>query len=197
MPPPFARRQTPDARRQTNEPGMAQQKRAAATTLLLLLIVMTANAQSQDPNHHFLRSDGTLQSDIEFRDGQAGYAGVSGTSWLFHTDGSLQSRRFINAEISTNQHVYPLNPQEIKQLGKTLSEQGFSSLPATIPSAATLNPHRLMIRVGKRSATLDLSTSQSIKQALQAKEQPGDETRHRFLTIAQKIEDIIAAYSGR
>jgi len=158
---------------------------------------MTANAQNQDSHHHFLRSDGTLQSEVEFRDGQAGYAGVSGTSWLFLPDGSLQSRRFINAEISPPEHVHPLNPQDIKQLGRTLSEQDFSRLPATIPSAATLNPHRLMIRVGKRSATLDLSTSQSIKQAMQAKERPGDGTRHRFLTIAQTIEDIIAAYSGR
>lgn len=172
------------------------QKLIPITVLLLLLGLMTAMAMGTPYNNPFLTPDGYLNAELEFQDGQMGFVGISGITWTILPNGTCQASRFVNDTVSSPHQTCHLEQQDLVMLANTLSDQNFAGLPSEIPSAPALNPHRLMIRLGKKSSTLTLQTGQSIENALTTQPYQPELPRSRFLTIAQGIDQLIKRHCG-
>ncbi len=166
------------------------------TILVSFLGFMTAMAMSTPYNNSFLTEDDHLTAELEFRDGQMGFAGISGISWTIFPNGNCQATRFLNNTVSPPHQTGKLEQQDLVTLSNILFAQNFVDLPSEIPSEPTLNPHRLTIRLGEKSSTLVLPTDQSIEDALTKLQNRHETPRSRFLAIAQVINRLVRQHCG-
>lgn len=172
------------------------QKLIPVTILVSLLAFMTAMAMSTPRNNPFLTEDGHPIAELEFRDGQMGFVGISGITWSILPNGTCQASRFINDTVSSPHQICQLERQDLVMLANILSDRNFADLPSEIPSEPTLNPHRLTIRLGEKSSTLVLQTAQSIDNVLTTLHNQPETPRARFLTIAQAIDRLVRQHCG-
>jgi hypothetical protein len=70
--------------------------RAAMAVLGLALLAGPARAAEVGD---YLTKEGKLRQPMEFRDGQTGFAGVTGTAWAVETDGSWMVFTFLNHRV--------------------------------------------------------------------------------------------------
>lgn len=164
--------------------------------LVSFLELMTAMAMSTPDNNPFLTEEGHLIAELEFQDGQMGFAGISGMSWTILPNGNFQAMRFHNDTVSLPHQKGKFEQQDLVTLSNILFERNFANLPSDIPSEPTLNPHRLTIRLGEQSSTLVLPTNQSIEDALSKLHKRHKTPRARFLAIAQVINRLVRQHCG-
>jgi hypothetical protein len=161
------------------------------TIFIFCLGFMGAIAMNKSSSNSFLKENGNLIAELEFKDGQSGFVGVSGTSWTILPDGSSRANRFVNDTISSAYKTCLLDKRELASIAKVLSDVNFAELPPDIPSEPTINPHHLTIRLGEKSSTLQLEAGETIENALQARRNQGETLQTRFLDIALEINQLI------
>lgn len=163
--------------------------------LLIVLIsflgLITTMAIGTPYHNPFLTADNHLIAELELRDEQAGFVGVSGITWSILPDGTCEASPFVNNTVSSSSQAGQLAQADLVKLASTLLDQNFSGLPAEISSEPSLNPHRLQISLGDKSTALVLPAGQSIDQALTLQQQRSEAPAARFLKIAQTINQIV------
>ncbi|MGB6296305.1 MAG: hypothetical protein WBF90_08975 [Rivularia sp. (in: cyanobacteria)] len=146
---------------------------------------------NKSSSNSFLKENGNLIAELEFKDGQSGFVGISGTSWIILSDGTCRGSRFVNDTVSSAHQICQLERQDLASIANSLSKSNFTKLPSEIPSKPTLNPHLLTIRLGEKSSTLQLAAGETIQNALQARRNQEETLQTRFLDIASEINQLI------
>ncbi|MDY6902822.1 MAG: hypothetical protein SWZ49_32845 [Cyanobacteriota bacterium] len=161
------------------------------TIFIFCLGFMAAIAMNKSSSNSFLKENGNLIAELEFKDGQSGFVGISGTKWIILPDGTCRGSRFVNDTVSSAHQICQLERQDLASIANSLSKSNFTKLPSEIPSKPTLNPHLLTIRLGEKSSTLQLAAGETIENALQARRNQGETLQTRFLDIALEINQLI------
>lgn len=134
-----------------------------------------------------------LTGDIELRDGQTGFAGVSGTVWNIDRQGKVQVARFLNEKTDAPDQRGQLSAQDAAELACVFREQRFTDLPETLGERAEVNPRILTLRYGPKTVTLFLPAGDPVDP--DAMPATGEE-QARFVTLA-RLTRRLAAQSSR
>lgn len=157
---------------------------------------MAMNTFNKNKKNNFLKQNGNLIAELEFRDSQAGFVGIAGIIWTILPDGTSRANRFVNNTVSSSFKTCRLEKQDLASIANALSKGNFTELPNEIPSEQTINPHRVTIRLGEQSSTLQLQAGESISNALKMQQNQQETPRRRFLIIAWEINQIIRKHCG-
>ena len=166
------------------------------TIFIFCLGFMAAIAMNKSSSNSFLKENGNLIAELEFKDGQSGFVGISGTSWIILSDGTCRGSRFVNDTVSSAHQICQLERQDLASIANSLSKSNFTELPSEIPSKPTINPHLLTIRLGEKSSTLQLQAGETIENALKIQQNQQETPRWRFLTVAGEINQLIRKNCG-
>ena len=152
---------------------------------------MSAMARSTLNSSGYLKQNGHLIGELEFRNAQSGFVGITGTVWTILPDGAIEGSRFINDTVLSPYKLCQLKRHDLATIANSLSQGNFIELPSEIASQPTVNPHHITIRLGEKSSTLKLQPDETIKNALQARRNQGETLQAGFLNIALKINQLI------
>ncbi|MEA5594020.1 hypothetical protein [Rivularia sp. UHCC 0363] len=166
------------------------------TIFISFLGFITVMAMGTLNHNPFPKQDGNLIAELEFKDGQMGFVGISGTSWTILPDGTSRANRFVNDTVSSAYKTCLLDKRELASIAKVLSDVNFAELPPDIPSEPTINPHLLTVRVGEKSSTLQLQAGETIENALKTEQNKQETPRWKFLTVAGEINQLIRKNCG-
>ena len=138
-----------------------------AMLFLVLLTVGNAGSLCQTtPSRQELRKyitpGGRLQARLVFRDGQDGFAGVSGEIWTIEPGGRLSIARFLNDKTDPPYWEQTLAPAELKNLAKVLASRNLLDLPDTFGRDVKVNAHVLTLIFGKKQSTLVLQGGETV-----------------------------------
>jgi hypothetical protein len=133
---------------------------------------------------------GMLPGPVELRDGQTGFAGLSGLAWTIDCEGNVTVARFLNEKTDAPHRTGRLSGQALQELASAFREQRFTDLTDSVGPGAQVNPRLLTLRYGEKTVTLRLP--------------PGDpaepdnivgstELEARFITLAQCVKRLAAA----
>ena len=166
------------------------------TIFIFCLGFMAAIAMNKSSSNSFLKENGNLIAELEFKDGQSGFVGISGTKWIILPDGTCRGSRFVNDTVSSAHQICQLERQDLASIANSLSKSNFTELPSEIASKPTLNPHNFTIRLGEKSSTLQLQAGETIENALKTQQNQQETPRWRFLTVAGEINQLIRKNCG-
>ena len=138
--------------------------------------------------NEYLTKDGKLKETLEFRVGQEGFAGVTGTVWKCEPDGSWSVSRYVNDKVSEPERKGKLAPKELEALAKTLAAEEFSKLPKEFGRDSKVNRQLLTIRFGDKQTRCVLNPGETPQQAAPDKESPKAATWNHFIAIHQAIQ---------
>ena len=115
----------------------------------------------EPPTAKYLGSDGkNLKESLVLREEQGGIAGTSVTEWTIEKDGKWTLAQFLVAgngkeQDGTRQKTAgQLKPTELTKLVERLAADNMLDLPATLGTAAKINPHNYVLHFGKKKITL-------------------------------------------
>src|SRR5262249_52105680 len=95
---------------------------------LVALAALAAAGRAAEPAD-YLTKDGQLRHALEFRDGQGGVAGVTGTAWTVHPDGSWVVATFLNDKEQKVLSKGKLSAKQLAALAGHLAAQDVTGLP--------------------------------------------------------------------
>lgn len=136
--------------------------------------------------------DGRLKAELEVRDAQSGFAGLSGTITRIEPDGTFTVSRFLNERVEEPHREGRLAGEEIESLAQVLDEQGFYELRQEIGRAPPVNPRTITVSLGERTATLSLEPGAELEEAIGVFAARPESPEARLLTIAQAVEELTA-----
>jgi hypothetical protein len=125
----------------------------------LALAVMAGVARDAEGSQ---RGDGELRSVVEFRDGQSGVAGVTGTAWRVEPDGSWQVAQFRKAQLQRPLRQGRLSPKQLAALAGHLTALDAAGLPAQLGGFRGANPHMFVLRLGDHTVTASVPPGQAL-----------------------------------
>jgi hypothetical protein len=102
----------------------------------------------------YLTSDGKLLAPLVYRDGQDGFAGVSGEVWTVEPGGHLSIAHFLNEKTSAPYWERDLTSDELKGLARSLAAKHLLTLPNHLGGDVKVNPHVLTLIFGKTQCEL-------------------------------------------
>src|SRR4051812_35518070 len=104
-------------------------KRAVWAALGLALLAGAGRAAEVGD---YLTKDGKLKQPLEFRDGQGGFAGVTGIAWAVETDGSYTVFTFLNDRVQKTLRKGKLSEKQLAALAAHLAAQDVARLPEAL-----------------------------------------------------------------
>jgi len=126
---------------------------------------------------------------VEFRDGQTGFAGVSGTVWTVDAQGNVSVARFLNEKSDEPHQVGRLRAQDAAEIARASQLQRFADLPETLGERSEVNPRVLTLRYCQKTVTLLLPAGDPVDpDAIPA---VGEEEA-RFVAFARLVKRLAA-----
>jgi hypothetical protein len=139
---------------------MAPYVRIETTTLAALAcsiataIVAAPSVNSQSADR--IASNSVAQTAFELRDGQSGFAGVTGTIWRIAADGVVTISRFVNSGEVDASIAGKISTADLAKLRKQFAENRFETLPASMGVAPAVNQRTLTLTRGGKTVVLSL-----------------------------------------
>jgi hypothetical protein len=148
-----------------------------------------------------------LKAPLTLREEQGGIAGITGTEWTIEPSGQWRVARFSPNKDGTERlstlRSGTLSPADLESLARTLDGQDLAGLPEKTGPEAKANPHRITLRFGKKTATLEgcpprrtPSIAENIRKAANAVPGADAAVWERFANVAHAVETHCQA-SGR
>lgn len=145
---------------------MTPLKHVATYGLCLLFILATAHAGDRLAMEQLLTPEGQLQSDLELRDDQAGFAGTTTRLWIVEPDGAVRYEHLLNGQPIEPLRTGSLDREKLAHLADVLSDQDFMRLPEKLGDGSPVNARSISIRFGDTVSTLQLMPGQDPPAAL-------------------------------
>lgn len=132
-------------------------------------------------------ADSTHEQNVNFelRDGQSGFAGVTGTIWRIAADGAVTITTFLNERESPTTRTGKLDTAIVKRLNAQFHAAHFETLPESLGSAPPINPRTLSLKYGTKTVTLTLPPTDP------EKPEPASENaqERQFIELVKKLRD--------
>jgi len=161
--------------------------------LLGVLVVVPSSLATQDRTElrKFLTPDGRLQSPFVFRDGQQGFAGVSGEIWTIGPQGHFTIARFLNEKIDAPYWEHDLTPDQLKGIAKVMAANNFCELPESFGVDSKVNAHLLTLSFGKKESTLALKPGEAVgTETIPSANNPQSLAWRNFVAIVLAIQEL-------
>ncbi len=126
---------------------------------------------------------------VELRDGQSGFAGLSGTVVVIEPDGAFHVARFLNEQIWSPTREGKLGPEDMAKLNAVIGETDFAGLPPVVEATAEINPRVVSVRYGDRRSTWQLTPGQPLSDAISAAADVHGAGRG-FLRLVRTIREV-------
>jgi hypothetical protein len=110
----------------------------------------------------YLTQDGKLRHGVEFRDGQSGFAGLTGTLWRVEPDGAWTVAAFRDEAAQKKLRQGKLSEKQLAALAGHLAALDVTGLPKDLGSFTGANPHVFSLRFGERTATVTVAPGQAL-----------------------------------
>jgi len=123
---------------------------------------MCETAPNRQELRKYLTPEGRLQARLVFRDGQQGFAGISGDVWTIEPDGHFSIARFLNEKTDSPHWERSLAPEELKQLGAELAAKNLLALPERFGRDVKVNAHILTLTFGGKDSSLVLNGGETV-----------------------------------
>jgi hypothetical protein len=137
---------------------------------LVALAALAAAGRAAEPAD-YLTKDGQLKHALEFRDGQGGFAGVTGTAWKVEPDGSWAVTTFLNDKDQKTLARGKLSAKQLSALAGHLAAQDVTGLPKALGGFTGANPHTFTLRFGEHATQVTVAPGQALTEtALAGKE---------------------------
>jgi hypothetical protein len=175
---------------------------ASFLTSLVLAVMMTDLGYcGQDFGAYLTEKDGrkALKEPLTLREEQEGIAGTTGTVWTIEPSGQWRVARMRHDRDGT-ERLTPLRsgklpPDRMEALAKVLAERNLTGMPEKIGREAKVNPHRVTLKFGQKTATIEglparrnLTVAELIRKSTPANEQAAADVWDRFAHMAQAVE---------
>jgi hypothetical protein len=168
-------------------------RRSFCAAVVLILGAAAGHASGPtDTSGDALMDDGRLQAELEVRDAQAGFAGLSGTITRVERDGTFTVSRFLNESVDGPHRQGRLDQDEIESLAAMLAEQDFLGLPREAGQAPPVNARTITVTLGDRESTLSLEPVTELNEAVAAFEARPESPESRLLAIVQAVNELTA-----
>jgi hypothetical protein len=169
--------------------------------LVLLTVCKVGSICQATPSRHELRkyltSGGRLQARLVFRDGQDGFAGVSGEIWTVEPSGRFSIARFLNDKTNPPYWERTLAPAELKDLANVLAARNFLDLPDTFGRDVKVNAHLLTLSFGYKQSTLVLRGGETVSDAMTAPAgDPQNSAWRDFIAIVRALQVLARDQKG-
>jgi hypothetical protein len=167
-----------------------------AAMFLLVATVCKAGSMCQNPpSRHELRKyltpEGRLQARLVLRDGQQGFAGVSGEIWTIEPEGHLSIARFLNDKTDPPYRERTLAPAELKELGKVLAKEHFVDLPNSFGRDVKVDAHVLTLGFGTKQSTLVLQGGETVSdETTPPADDPQTSAWCNFIAIVKALQKL-------
>jgi len=125
------------------------------------LAALAAAGRAAEPAD-YLTKDGQLKHPLEFRDGQGGIAGVTGTAWTIRPDGSWAVATFLNDKEQKVLGKGKLGAKQLAALAGHLAAQDVAGLPKAMGGFTGANPHTFTLRFGDQTTQVTVPPGQSL-----------------------------------
>lgn len=117
---------------------------------------MCEGSSSRHGLRKYLTPEGRLQARLDFRDGQQGFAGISGEIWTIDPSGHFSIARFLNDKTEAPYLERTLTPAELRLLAKELAAKNLLDLPDSFGRDVKVDAHVLTLRFGTKQSSLTL-----------------------------------------
>jgi hypothetical protein len=170
--------------------------------LLVLLTVCKVGSSCQTtPNrqelHKYVTSGGQLQARLVFRDGQDGFAGISGEIWTIEPGGHFSIARFLNDKTHPPYWERTLAPAELKELAKVLAAKSLLDLPDSFGRDVRVNAHVLALSFGQKQSTLVLQGGETVgDQVAPPAGDPHSSAWRNFIAIVRTLQVLARDRKG-
>ena len=124
--------------------------------LLGFALLFACATQAAVPRDKFLTEDGKLSDTLTLKDGQSGFAGITGFIWTIRPDGSWDRKRFISRRLMEPDQQGKLTAKQLQSLADVLAHAQIHKLPARIGEVRGANPHVVTLTWGKQSCVWTL-----------------------------------------
>ena len=131
------------------------------TSVLLLVIVTGPGFGGQDVSAYLTEKDGrkALKEPLSLREVQTGIAGKTATVWTIEPSGEWRIAR-ARSDKDGSEHLTPvssgkMSPEQVEAMAKVLADVNLAGLPQKTGHAARVNPHEVVLKFGKKTATLE------------------------------------------
>jgi hypothetical protein len=171
------------------------------TVLMLAGGVAGPNSPGDDPSTYLTEKDGRkeLKAPLTVREEQSGFAGTTGTVFTIEPSGRWRLERFRPAG-GGKEHLTPvrtgtLSLAQLETLAKALAAHDLAGLAAKTGREPKANPHRVTIRFGQKTSTLEglpprrgsSSLADHVRKAAPANEQ-ASKVWDQFAGLVQAVE---------
>ena len=129
--------------------------------LLAFTLLFACNAWAL-PRDKFLTTDGKLSNTLTLKDGQGGFAGVTGFIWTIQPDGSWEHKRFFNKRVDKADRQGKLTAKQLQSLADILAHAQVDKLPPNLGKFRGANPHVVTLSWGKHQCDWTLPTGSSV-----------------------------------
>ncbi len=129
--------------------------------LLAFTLLFACDAQAL-PRDKFLSKDGKLRAALTLKDGQSGFAGVTGFIWTIQPDGSWEHKRFFNKSVDKADRQGELTAKQLQSLADVLAHAQLDKLPAKLGEFRGANPHVVTLSWGKHQCDWTLPTGSPV-----------------------------------
>jgi hypothetical protein len=163
------------------------------TVLSVLSLVIAASSVGGADDEGLLTKEGKLRHVIEFREGQGGFAGVTGVAWKIETDGSWSVATFLNDRTTKTIREGKLNEKQLAALASHLTALDVADLPKQLGEFKGANPRSFLLRIGDRTTTVTAGPGQRLTEVVL----PGKAAWSRFAAAAAIIQAWTADDSPR
>jgi len=116
--------------------------------VIIFALLLAYNLQAL-PRDEYLTKDGKLGQILILKDGQGGFAGITGSIWIIDPDGSWEHKRFFNNRIDKAVQHGKLTTKKLKVLADVLAHAQMNKLPARLGGFRGANPHVVTLSWGK------------------------------------------------
>jgi hypothetical protein len=179
---------------------------SSSLAALVLVGMMAGAGHGGDLSTYLGEKEGrkALKEPLILREEQGGYAGITGTVWTIEPSGQWRVARFSPNKDGTERlstlRTGTLSPADLESLARTLDAQDLMGLPETTGPKAKVNPHRITLKFGRKTATLEgvpprrnLSIAENLHKAAGAIQGADTAVWERFANVVQAVETACQA----
>lgn len=131
----------------------------------------------------------TLETPIELRDSQSGFAGKSGTIWRVGVDGRYVVRTFVNEKLGPPIRQGQLDRSALQAIAAAIGALRQQAFPPRLSSIDVVNPRELSVADGDHRVVLQLAPPDPADpDAVEGL----DPRQREFLRLFRGIRDLIS-----
>ena len=123
--------------------------------VLIVFTLLFADAlEAALPRDKFLTKEGGLTATLTLKDGQGGFAGITGFVWTIRPDGSWDRKRITNSRMDKPDQQGKLTAKQLQSLVDILAHAQVHKLPARLGKFRGANPHLVTLAINKKEEAI-------------------------------------------